>query len=52
MSDEAKRARKKMLSDLRRIVQLCECEWPLVKYRNRHGHSPDCPVVSDKDADD
>lgn len=52
MSAEAKRARKDMLAKLRRTVQLCECEWPLVRYRNRHGHDPDCPSVQNKDNND
>lgn len=45
MSVEAKRARKAMLADLRSVVSLCTCEWPLTRYRNGHGHHPECPAA-------
>lgn len=41
----AKQMRKAMLANLRRVVRDCTCEWPLAKYRNGHGHHPDCPAV-------
>lgn len=54
MSDEAAQARKKMLVDLYYTTELCDCEWPLRVYRNGHGHSGNCPWVTQehqRDAD-
>ena len=45
MSAEAQMTRKAMLSNLRRIVKLCDCEWPIQIHRNGHGHHPDCPAA-------
>lgn len=36
--------RKAMLADLRRVVKLCVCEWPITVYRNGDGHHHECPV--------
>ena len=36
--------RKVMLADLRRVVRLCTCEWPLTVYRNGDGHHSECPA--------
>lgn len=43
-SASAAQARRKMLADLRRVVRLCTCEWPLTKYRNGDGHHDECPA--------
>ena len=37
--------RKAMLANLRRVVKLCACDWPITTYRNGHGHHPDCPAA-------
>lgn len=30
--------------DMIEILQACRCAYPVVKYRNRSGHSLDCPA--------
>lgn len=54
-ADTARRlqeARARRLADLtaaQLLVDYCNCQFPLVVYRNGHGHSEDCPfVVVDK----
>ena len=42
---DAAKQRKAKLANLRRVVRDCTCEWPLVVYRNGHGHDPECPAV-------
>lgn len=41
---QARAERRRMLADLRRVVRVCECEWPIVKYRNGDGHHDECPA--------
>lgn len=36
--------REEMLADLQRTVRLCNCLWPVQKYRNGDGHNPCCPA--------
>lgn len=43
----AKRIRDKELANTKAIYDLCACLWPLVRYRNGHGHSDDCPAVAE-----
>lgn len=45
MTADAAKVRKAMLANLRRVVRDCTCDWPVTKYRNSHGHHPDCPAV-------
>lgn len=33
-----------MLDDLTRVFNLCNCLWPIQKYRNGDGHNPSCPA--------
>lgn len=28
------------------IAETCECDWPLVVYRNGTGHHPTCPAYT------
>lgn len=41
---EAKARRTAMLANLRRVVRLCNCAWPIQTYRNGDGHHPECPA--------
>lgn len=35
-----------MLDDLKAIVEVCNCDWPVVTMRNGHGHRDDCPAAA------
>ena len=41
---EARIKREQIVAELRRVVRLCNCRWPLVKYRNGDGHHETCPA--------
>lgn len=43
--ERAKRIRQLKLERLQKLVEVCNCCWPLVRYKNLHGHSDDCPYV-------
>lgn len=47
---EASARRHEELAKIQHMVALCDCQYPVVKYRNGHGHSEDCPFVLDKKA--
>lgn len=36
--------RRKRLTELQRVIDLCDCLWPVVVYRNGDGHDPSCPA--------
>lgn len=40
----AARARQLMLERLTKLVEQCNCLWPIVKYRNGDGHADNCPA--------
>ncbi|MGB8273713.1 MAG: hypothetical protein WCF16_00405 [Alphaproteobacteria bacterium] len=42
----AKRVRERKLERFQAMVAACNCCWPIINYRNRHGHSDDCPYVT------
>jgi hypothetical protein len=49
--DLAKKVRAKKLAQLTEIYNACECEYPLVSYRNLHGHGRTasgvpCPAIT------
>lgn len=41
----AKRARERKLEQMKALVETCTCCWPIVTYRNLHGHDSKCPYV-------
>jgi len=41
----AKRVREKRLARTTAMYQACTCMWPIVNYRNRHGHGDGCPAI-------
>lgn len=41
-ADKAEKKRKQMI----REIEACTCEWPVVVFRNMHGHGPGCPAVA------
>jgi hypothetical protein len=41
----AKRVRERKLEHLKAIVEACTCCWPVVVYRNLHGHGQGCPAI-------
>lgn len=47
---DAHQRRQAELTQMTYMVNLCNCQFPIVKYRNGHGHSEDCPFVLDKKA--
>jgi hypothetical protein len=42
----AKRARERKLERLKVIVEACNCCWPIIAYRNLHGHGEGCPAIA------
>lgn len=41
---EAAKERKRRLKALRKVVEMCNCTWPLDVMRNGDGHADDCPA--------
>lgn len=41
---EASMERRRRLVALQRVVDLCNCTWPLDIMRNGDGHADDCPA--------
>ena len=40
----AKRVRGNRLARLTALYQVCNCMWPIVRYRNGSGHDDKCPA--------
>lgn len=43
----AKSIRERKLANFTAVYALCTCLYPLVRYRNGHGHSGDCPAIAE-----
>lgn len=41
--------RQRMLDDLAHVVEVCNCLWPVRRYRNLHGHDPACPIAAERE---
>lgn len=41
----AKRIRGIRLARKTAMYGACTCMWPIISYRNQHGHDGDCPAV-------
>jgi hypothetical protein len=41
---QAAKTRKRRLKELRKVVELCNCTWPLDVMRNGDGHADNCPA--------
>lgn len=37
--------RLQTLEEAQRVYDLCDCSYPIVIYRNGHGHSPGCQIA-------
>jgi hypothetical protein len=49
---KAKRVREKLLEEHARLLNACNCMYPIRKLRNGSGHSDDCPAHALWKADD